>query len=85
MHGCILGLRSVAYHFQVSVTLTLTSDLETLANLVRAITGAPLHLHSPNLMYGFILGLRSVMHHFQVSVTLTLTSDLELRKILSGP
>ena len=25
--GCILGWRSVAYHFQVTVTLTLTSDL----------------------------------------------------------
>ena len=27
MHGCILGWRSVAYHFRVSVTLILTSDL----------------------------------------------------------
>ena len=25
--GCILGWQSVAYHFQVTVTLTLTSDL----------------------------------------------------------
>ena len=25
--GCILGWRSVAYHFRVTVTLTLTSDL----------------------------------------------------------
>ena len=25
--GCILGWRSVAYHFRVNVTLTLTSDL----------------------------------------------------------
>ena len=25
--GCILGWRSVAYHFQVTVTSTLTSDL----------------------------------------------------------
>ena len=27
MCGCILGWRSVAYHFWVTVTLTLTSDL----------------------------------------------------------
>ena len=27
MCGCILGWRSVAYHFRVTVTLTLTSDL----------------------------------------------------------
>ena len=85
--GCILGWRSVAYHFWVTVTLTLTSDLvsdlvfivikcQSVPLCVRCISPIPFEVGIPNLMCGCILGWRSVAYHFWVTVTLT--SDLVL-------
>ena len=88
VYGCILGWRSVAYHFQVTVTLTLTSDLAFLVITmsvplcVRCISPIFFEVGIPNLMCGCILGLRSVTYHFQVTVTLTF--DLVFRIIVSG-
>ena len=80
--GCILGWRSVVYHFRVAVTLTLTSDLVFYSNhnvrpsfplRVRCISPIFFEVGIPNLMCGCILGWRSVAYHFRVTVTLTLT------------
>ena len=88
--GCILGWRSVAYHFQVTVTLTLTSDLVFIVITmsirpsrfpVRCISPIFFEVGIPNLMCGCILGWRSVAYHFWVTVTLT--SDLAFRIIVS--
>ena len=68
MCGCILGLRSVAYYFWVTVTLT--SDL-----ISRIILSRAYEVGISNL------GLQSVGHLFGVTVTLT---DLISRIILSG-
>ena len=66
--GCILGWRSVTYHFLVTVTLT--SDL-----VFRIIlSGAYLILFEvgiPHLVCGCILGWQSVTYHPWVIVTLT--------------
>ena len=89
---CILGWRSVAYHFRVTVTLTLTSDLVFIVITMSVRPSVPLRVRCispiffevgiPNLMCGCILGWRSVVYYFRVTVTLT--SDLVYRKIVSG-
>ena len=85
--GCILGWRSVAYHFRVTVTLTLTSDLvfivikcPSVPLRVRCISPIFFEVGIPNLVCGCILGWRSVAYYFWVTVTLT--SDLVLRIIV---
>ena len=87
--GCILGWQSVAYHFRVTVTLTLTSDLvfmvikcPSVPLRVRCISPIFFEVGIPNLMCGCILGWRSVTYHFWFTVTLT--SDLVFRIIVSG-
>ena len=94
--GCILGWWSVAYHFRVTVTLTLTSDLvfivikmsvrpsvrPSVPLRVRCISPIFVEVGIPNLKCGCILGWRSVAYHFRVTVTLT--SDLVFRIIVSG-
>ena len=92
MCGCILGWRSVAYHFRVTVTLTLTSDLVFIVITMSVRPSVPLRVRCispiffevgiPNLICGCILGWRSVAYHFWVTVTLT--SDLVFRIIVSG-
>ena len=92
----ILGWLSVAYHFLVTVTLTLTSNLvfivitmsvppsvpQSVPLRVRCISPIFFEVGIPNLMCGCILGWQSVTYHFRVTVTLT--SDLVLRITLSG-
>ena len=91
--GCILPWPSVAYHFRVNVTLTLTSDLvfivikcpsvhPSVPLRVRCISPIFFEGGIPNLVCGCILGWRSVAYHFWVTVTLT--SDLVFRIIVSG-
>ena len=87
--GCILRWGSVAYHFRVTESLTLTSDLvfivikcPSVPLCVRCISPIFFEVGIPNLMCGCILGWRSVAYHFWV--TLTLTSDLVCRIIVSG-
>ena len=94
--GCILGWQSVAYHFQVAVTLT--SDLvfivitmsirpsvrPSVPLRVRCISPIFFEVGIPNLMCGCILGWQSVTYHFRVTLTMTLTSDLVFRIIVSG-
>ena len=92
MCGCILGWQSVAYHFRVTVTLTLTSGLVFIVITmsvrpplrVRCISPIFFEVGIPNLMCGCILGWQGVSYHFTVTVTLTLTSDLVFRIIVSG-
>ena len=82
--GCILGWQSVVYHFHVTVTLTLTSDLVFIVTTMSVCPSVPLRVRCispiffevgfPNLMCGCILGWQSVAYHFRVTVTLT--SDL---------
>ena len=79
--GCILGWRSVAYNFPVTVTLT--SDLVFRIHLSRAYL-ILFKVGISSLVYGCILGWWSVAFHNWVTVTLTLTSDLVLRIQLSG-
>ena len=85
--GCILGWRSVAYHFRVNVTLT--SNLlfnytvrPSVPLCVRCISPIVFEVGITNLLYGYILEWRSVANHFWVTVTLT--SDLVFRIIVSG-
>ena len=92
--GCILGWRSVSYHFRVTVSLTLTSDLvfivitmsvrPSVPLCVRCISSIFFEVGIPNLMCGCILGWGSVAYNFRVTVALTLTSDLVFRIIVSG-
>ena len=77
--GCILGWRSVAYHFRVTVTLTLNSNLvfivitmsvrpsvcPSVLLRVRCIRPIFFEVGIPNL----ICGWRSVAYHFRVTVT----------------
>ena len=91
--GCILRRRSVAYHFRVTVTMTLTSDLvfivitmsirpsvrPSVPFRVRCISPIFFEIRIPNLMCGCILACQCVAYHFWVTVTLTLTSDLDFR------
>ena len=89
--GCILGWQSVVYHFRVTVTLTLTSDLVFIVTTMSVCPSVPLRVWCispiffevgfPNLMCGCILGWQSVAYHFRVTVTLT--SDLVFRIIVS--
>ena len=93
---CILGWRSVEYHFQVTLTMTLTSDLvfivitmsvrlsvrPSVPLRVRCISPIFFEVGIPNFMCGCILGWRNVAYHFRV--TMTLTSDLVFRIIVSG-
>ena len=89
--GCILGWQSVVYHFHVTVTLTLTSDLVFIVTTMSVCPSVPLRVRCispiffevgfPNLMCGCILGWQSVAYHFRVTVTLT--SDLVFRIIVS--
>ena len=89
-----LGWRTVAYHFRVTVTLTLTSDLVFIVITMSVCPSVPLRVRCispiffelgiPNLMCGCILGWGSVAYNFRVTVTLTLTSDLVFRIIVSG-
>ena len=68
MCKCILGWRSVTYHFQVTVTLT--SDLV----LIVIVSEAYLKLFDieiPNLVFGCILEWWSVAYHLPVTVALT--------------
>ena len=76
---CILGWRSVAYHFWATVTLT--SDLVFIVIKcpsgrlrVRCISPIFFEVGIPNLVCKCILGWRSVAYHFRATVTLT--SDL---------
>ena len=88
--GCILGLRSVAYHFRVTVTLS--SDLVFIVIILSVRPSVPLRVRYispiffevgiPNLVCGCILGWWSVAYHFWVTVTLT--SDLVFGIIVSG-
>ena len=73
----VLGLRSVANHFRVTVTLALilTSDL---VSRLPAASGA-FEAAIPNVKRGCILGWRRVAYH--VSVTVTLITDLVSRII----
>ena len=76
--GYILGLWSAAYHFRVTVTLILTSDL--VFGII--VSGAYLILFEAgisNLVWGCILGWQSVPYHNWVTLTLNLTSDLVSR------
>ena len=50
--GCILGWRSVEYHFRVTVTLTLTSDLVYRKNRVRSISLILFEVGISNLVCG---------------------------------
>ena len=84
---CILRWRSVAYHFRVTVILTLTSNLvfivikcPSVPLRVRCISPIFFEVGIPNLVCGCILGWRSVAYHFWVTVTLT--SDLVSRIIV---
>ena len=54
--GCILGWRSVSYHFQITVTLTFISDLAFFNNHVRSISLILFEIGIPNLVCGCILG-----------------------------
>ena len=92
--GCILGWRNVAYHFRVTVTLTLTSDVVFIVITLSVCLSVPLRVRCispiffavgiPNLMCGCISGWQSAAYHFQVTVITTLTSDLVFRIIVSG-
>ena len=86
--GCIFRWQSVAYHFWVTVTLTLTSDLvfivikcPSVPLRVWCISPIFFEVGIPNLVCGCIFGWRSVAFHFWVTVTLT--SDLVSRIIVS--
>ena len=81
--GYILGWWSVVYHFQVTVTLTLTSDLVFRIGM----SGEYLILFEvgiSNLVCGCILGWQSVAYHNWVTVTLNLTSDLVSRNCIES-
>ena len=96
MCGCILGWWNVAYHFQVTVTLTSNlvfivvtmsarpSVRPSVRLCVRCISPIFFEGGIPNLMCGCIFGWWSVTYHFPVTVTWTLTSDLVFRIIVSG-
>ena len=77
MCGCILGWRSVAYHFRVTVALTLTSDL-----VFRIIVSGAYLLYY--LVCGCILRSGCVAYHNWVTVTLNLTSDLVSRNCIES-
>ena len=79
--GYILGWRSVASHFRVTVTLTLTSDL---VFRTRSISLILYEVGISNLVCGCILGRRSVAYHHWVTVTLNLTSDLVFRNCIES-
>ena len=81
MCGYILGWRSVAYHFRVTVTMT--SDL-VFRIIVSSAYLILFEVGISNLVCGCILGWRRVAYHFRVTVTLTLTSVLVFRIIVSG-
>ena len=77
------------YHFRVTVTLTLTSDLffivikcPSVPLRVRCISPIFFAVGIQNLVCGCIMGWLSVAYHFWVMVTLT--SDLVFRIIVSG-
>ena len=80
------------YHFWVTVTVTLTSDLVfivitmsvrlSVPLCVRCISPIFFEVGIPNLMCGCILGWQSVAYHFWVTVTMT--SDLVFTIIVSG-
>ena len=88
---CILGLQSVAYHFWVTVTLTLFSDLVFIVITVSVRPSVPLRVRCispiffevgiPNSMCGCIFGWQSVAYLFRLTVTLT--SDIGFRIIVS--
>ena len=78
---CILGLQIVIYHFQVTVTLTLTTDLVLRIIVYRAYL-IFFEVGISNLVCECIMGWQRVTYHFQVTVTLT--SDLVFRIIVSA-
>ena len=91
--GCILGWRSVAYHFWVTVTLTLASDLVFIVIKCPSVRPASCPVHISYILWGRNSKFGLLMHlgmaecrayHFLVTVTLTLTSDLVFRIIVSG-
>ena len=67
------------FHFPVTVTLTLTSDL-----VFRKILSIAFEVGISNLVCGCILGCRSVAYHNWVTVTLNLTSDLVSRNCIES-
>ena len=96
--GCILGWGSVVYHFRVTVTLTLTSDLVftvitfTVITLSVRLSFRPSRFMSSVYPIFFEVGIPNLMcgcilgwrsvAHL-FQVTLTLTSDLVFRIIVS--
>ena len=63
------------YYLQVTVTLSLTSDLVFRITMSKAYL-ILFEVEIPNLVSGCILGWWSVMYYLQVTLTLILTSDL---------
>ena len=74
---CILGWRSVTYHYWVTVTLT--SDLVLEDNCGRSISLILFEIGIQNLVCECSLGRWSVL--YLLRVTVTLTSDLGFRKL----
>ena len=81
MCGCILGWRSFAYHFRV--TLTLTSDL-VFRIIVSEAYLILFEVGISNLVCGCILRWGSVAYHNWVAVTLNLISDLVSRNFIAS-
>ena len=71
-----MGWRSVAYHFRVTVTLTMTSDLVFRIIVSGAYLLYYLRKESQMGVCGYILVWRGVAYHFRVALTFTLTYDL---------
>ena len=97
--GCILGWQSVPYHFQVTVTLTLTSDLVFIVITLSVRTSVclyvrpsiPLRVQCISPIF-FEVGIPNLMCGcilrwwsvaYHFQVTVTLTSDLVFRIIVS--
>ena len=72
------------YHFRVTVTLTLTSDLVFRIIIVRSISLILFEVGISNLVCGCIVGWQSVAYHNWVTVTLNLTSDLVYRNCIES-
>ena len=72
------------FHFRVTVTLTLTSDLVFRKNRVHSISLILFEVGISNLVCRCILGCRSVAYHNWVTVTLNLTSDLVSRNYIES-
>ena len=71
------------FHFQVTVTLTLTADL-VFRKIVSIAYLILFEVGISNLVCGCILGCRSVVYHNWITVTLNLTSDLVSRNCIES-